>query len=80
VMAVAALSALLFRLSMWLTYIAFSFEGHRIGLRNAVTEALLSGLCAPFVFAGLRGLDTWLWRDLRAQRGGLSYESADAKR
>lgn len=80
VMAVAALCALLFRLSLWLIFIIFSFEGHRIGLRNAFTEALLTGLCAPFLFAGLRALDTWLWRDLRAQRGGLSYESADAKR
>jgi rod shape-determining protein MreD len=80
VMAVAALCALLFRLSMWLIFVAFSFEGNRIGLRNAVTEALLTGLCAPFLFAGLRALDSWLLRDLRAQRGGLSYESADAKR
>lgn len=80
VMAVAALCALLFRLSLWLIFMTFSFEGHRIGLRNAFTEALLTGLVAPFIFAGLRALDTWLWRDLRAQRGGLSYESADAKR
>jgi rod shape-determining protein MreD len=80
VMAVAALCALLFRLSLWLTYVTFSFTGPHLGLRNAVGEALLTGLCAPFLFAGLRRLDTWLWRDLRAQRGGLSYESADAKR
>ena len=80
VMAVATLFALLFRLSMWLVHVIFSFEGAQLGLRSVFFEALLTGLGAPFLFAVLRHMDTWLWRDLRAQRGGLSYESADAKR
>ena len=80
VMAVAAISGLFYRLSTWLIFIVFSFEGKPLGLRNAISEALLTGLFAPFLFSALRTMDTWLWRDLRAPRGGLSYESADAKR
>jgi hypothetical protein len=80
VIGVAALCMLLFRLSMWLLHVGFTFEVTSRGLSNAIGESFITGLCAPFCFAALRTMDVWLWRDRRAQRGGLAYESTGAKR
>jgi len=80
VIGVAALCGLLFQLTLWLLHIGFTAEASAIGLRSAASEALLTALCAPPCFAALRHMDTWLWRDLRAQRGGLSYEGTGAQR
>jgi rod shape-determining protein MreD len=80
VVGVATLSMLLFRLSMWLLHTTFAAEAEWSGLRNAIGEALVTGLAAPLLFSALRRMDSWLWRDPRMQRGGLAYESSDAKR
>jgi cell shape-determining protein MreD len=73
VMAVAALAILLFRVSLWLLHSLFSLDTALGGLGNAVGEALVGGLCAPLIFAALRRMDSWLWRDPRAR--GLAYEN-----
>lgn len=80
VMGVAALTMLLFRFTMWLLNAAFAAELEWSGLGSALGEAISTGLFAPLAFAALRRMDSWLWRDPRMQRGGLAYESADAKR
>lgn len=80
VIAVATFCTLLFRITMWLLHMGFAMEVNASGLRNALGEALLTGICAPMLFAALRILDTKLWRDPRAQTGGLAYESSGAKR
>ncbi len=80
VMGVAALTLLLFRLTLWMLHVAFTAELEWNGLGSAVGEAISTGLFAPLAFAALRRMDSWLWRDPRMQRGGLAYESADAKR
>ncbi len=77
---VAVLCTLLFRFTLALLQICFASDASFSGFHNAIGESFITGLCAPACFAALRVMDGWLWRDPRAQRGGLAYERTGAKR